>query len=162
MRKAAPEMKVTKNFHNKIGYVAFYIKALNSNNLSKNAENYADTFLKAYEEVLRFRWHLFFSVYLETLLFRKNHMKLLNLARKYKLPEKDKIYQARANYLPVIPWLIGLANYRSELITKKELILTLKESTEQLSDAQKSLPSFKNLVEDFKVFIPEITNLLIV
>jgi hypothetical protein len=163
MRKAAPEMKITKNFHNKIGYVAFYIKALNSNDLSKNAENYAESFLKAYEkEVVRFRWHLFFTVYLETLLLRQDYMKLLNVARKYKLLEKDKIYQARANYSPAIPWLIGLANYKSELITKKELIRDLKESIEQLPNAQKSLPSIKHFVEDFKQFFPEVTSIIVV
>jgi hypothetical protein len=163
MRGAASEVKDTKNFHNRVGYVAFYIKSLNGNDLSKNAENYAESFLKAYEkEVLRFRWHLFFTVYLETLLVQKNYVKLLNVVRKYKLLEKDKIYQARANYSPVIPWIVGLANYKAESITKKQLTEYLKDSLEQLSPIQKSLQSIKYLVDDYKRFFPEVVNIAVI
>ncbi len=158
MRIAAPEMKTSKNFHNKVGFVSFYIKALNSNGLHKNAENYAESFLKAYEkEVLRFRWHLFFTVYLETMLHQEHYMKLLQIARKYKLLEKDKLYNVRANYSPVIPWLIAVAKYRSELITKKELISVIKSSLDTLTDAQKNSLSLKHLKEDFKQFFPGIS-----
>ncbi|KAA3632076.1 MAG: hypothetical protein DWQ02_15320 [Bacteroidetes bacterium] len=158
MRSAAPEMKTSKNFHNKVGFVSFYIKALNSNGLHKNAENYAESFFKAYEkEVLRFRWHLFFTVYLETMLHQEHYMKLLQIARKYKLLEKDKLYHVRANYSPVIPWLISVANYRSELITKKELITSIKSSLNTLTEAQKNSLTLKHLKEDFKQFFPGIS-----
>lgn len=157
MRLAAPEMKTSKNFHNKVGFVSFYIKALNSNALHKNAENYAESFLKAYEkEVLRFRWHLFFTVYLETMLLQEHYMKLLQIARKYKLLDKDKLYHVRANYSPVIPWLISVAKYRSELITKKELISAINSSLNTLTEAQKNSLTLKHLKEDFKQFFPEI------
>ncbi len=160
MRSAAPEMKTIKNFHNKIGFVAFYIKTLNSNGLHKNAENYAESFLKAFEkEVLRFRWHLFFTVYLETILLREHYMKLLQVSRKYKIPEKDKLYQARANYSPIIPWLISMAKFKSELISKKELVDALKSSMDSLTPSQKNNPSLKLLKEDFKQFYPEIEEL---
>lgn len=160
MRTAAPEMKITKNFHNKIGFVAFYIKALNGNDLVKNAENYAESFLKAYEkEVLRFRWHLFFSVYLETLMLQKNYMKLLQVTRKYKLLEKDKLYQVRANYSPVIPWFVELAKYKSEVTSKKQFSTFMQESMSQLIKRKPDHQSIQYLVEDFKRFYPEVGKL---
>jgi hypothetical protein len=54
------------------------------------------------------------------MLLQEHYMKLLQVSRKYKIPEKDKLYQVRANYSPVIPWLISMAKYKSELISKKE------------------------------------------
>ena len=50
MRSAYPEMKNTPSFHNRIGFVAFYLKCLNYNQQYKNAENYAESFLQAYKK----------------------------------------------------------------------------------------------------------------
>ncbi|RMF22435.1 MAG: hypothetical protein D6765_14295, partial [Bacteroidetes bacterium] len=68
MKKALPEAKKTQNFHNRIGFVAFYMKTLNKNGLFKNAAQYGEAFLRGYrKEILQYRWHLFFSVYFESL-----------------------------------------------------------------------------------------------
>ncbi|MCB0662844.1 MAG: hypothetical protein KDC24_08895 [Saprospiraceae bacterium] len=136
MKVASPEMKNTKNYHNKIGFVAFYMESLIKNDLFKNAENYGNTYLKAFEnEILQHRWHLFFSVYFEALLHRNDFTKIFRLARKYKLVERDKAYENKANYLPTIPCLLEIAKYQSGSIREKELKQFLQTRLELMPTA---------------------------
>lgn len=133
MKAASPEMKNTKNYHNKIGFVAFYMESLVKNGLFKNAENYGNTYLKAFEnEILQHRWHLFFSVYFEVLLHRNDFTKIFRLARKYKLVERDKAYENKANYLPTIPCLLEIAKFQSGALREKEVKHFLQEKLERM------------------------------
>ncbi|GJM33060.1 MAG: hypothetical protein DHS20C18_20610 [Saprospiraceae bacterium] len=159
MKNALPEMKVTKNQHSKVGFVAFYIETLNKNQLYKNAESYGDIFLRAYsKEILEYRWHLFFTVYFEALL-RQNHTdKLLKIARKYKLQELDLHYQSKATYLPSIPIYIQVAQYKESLINRKTIHSQLAAYLEQYAgDKDKSI-SFNKQLSGLKDLIPEIVN----
>lgn len=157
MRKAAPDMKVTKNFHTRVGFVAFYVEALNKNGQYKNAENYADSFLKAYpKEVLQYRWHLFFSVYFEALLRRHQHQKILRITQKYKLLEKDKAYQAKASYLPTIPWYYEIARYKEGLLSNKELTKIFQEYLDSRAHAPDKLELLKSTMDSLQNILPEV------
>lgn len=157
MRQASPEMKVTKNFHTKVGFVAFYVEALNKNGQYKNAENYADSFLTAFaKEVLQYRWHLFFSVYFEALVRREQFQKLLKIARKYKLLEKDKNYQAKASYLPTIPWYVEIAKYKEGMSSRKEVTETFQAYIDAHLQASDKLSSLRNTTANLQAVIPEI------
>ncbi len=71
MRKAYPELKATLSFHNRLVFVAFYLRGLHANGLLTNAENYAESFLRAYsQEIFDHRWHLFFTVFFDILRIR--------------------------------------------------------------------------------------------
>ena len=157
MQKAAPEAKKTKNFHNRVGYVAFYMEALNKNGLYKNAAGYGDTFLKAYaDEVLQYRWHLFFSVYLEAVLHLGQSDKLLRTARKYTLPERDSAYRSNANYLPVIPLYVETARFREGLISRAELLKTVETYTGQYRNDPDRSAGFQELLERLRSWLPEV------
>jgi hypothetical protein len=61
MRGAIGEIRETKNFYTKIGFVVFYDKSLIFNYMHRNTENCAETFLKTFEkEILQYSWHTFF------------------------------------------------------------------------------------------------------
>lgn len=112
MQQAAPEAKNTKNMHNRVGYVAFYMEALNKNGFYLNAASYGESFLCAYDkEILQYRWHLFFSMYMEALLHTGRCELLLRVAKRYKLLRLDKDYQSNASYLPVVPLYLHTARY---------------------------------------------------
>lgn len=112
MKKAYPEEKNTRNFHSKIGFVAFYIKCLNHNRQFKSAENYAAAFFKAYKkEIFEYRWHLFFTAYFEALFRQGKFGKLLTLAQQGRLLQRDRAYQQKSTYLPVIPWYCEAAQF---------------------------------------------------
>ncbi|MEM1121218.1 MAG: hypothetical protein AAGJ18_12275 [Bacteroidota bacterium] len=135
MKQAAAAAKKTANFHSRVGYVSFYLEALNKNGLHQNAVSYGRSFLTAYhKEILQYRWHLFFSVYFEALLHRRQFAPILQITRKYRLLDKDQQYAAKANYLPSIPIYYWTAQYQEGLLAKQQLM-------EQLSDLLGEQPS---------------------
>ncbi len=157
MKKASAEAKKTKNFHSRVGYVAFYMEALNKNGLYKNAEGYGDSFLKAYaKEVLQYRWHLFFTVYLESLMHQGQHEKLLKIAQKYQLLERDKSYQANAGYLPAIPLYVSAAQFREGQLSRQELLHAMMTCEEQYRNDPERLAAYKKWLANFKAWVPEV------
>lgn len=123
MKAASTAVKSTKNFHSRIGFVAFYMLAMIKNDLVPNACSYGGAFLRAYsKQILSVRWHLFFSVYLRSVLQYGDFDKVLKITRKYKLLNHDKNYTSKPNYLPVIPWYYEIARYREGLISENELL----------------------------------------
>lgn len=103
MNRASKEMKETRNFHSKIGYVANYVRCLIRKGLLKNAQNYAETFLQAFsKEVLQYRWYRFFLSYFEVLIVGKEFHKIIDATRKYALVEREKQQQPNENYIPLM------------------------------------------------------------
>lgn len=159
MRTAYPEMKHSPSFHNRIGFVAFYLKCLNSNKQYRNAENYAESFLQAYKkEVFEYRWHIFFSSYLEAMLRQEKYAKLLKVVRKYQLLDRDRQYQRNANYLPTILWYNAIAQYKEMLLEKEEISQLVQTSIEALDRIEDKQHQLRDLLEQVRPFIPGVVN----
>lgn len=159
MRSAYPEMKNTPSFHNRIGFVAFYLKCLNNNQQFKNAENYAESFLQAYKkEIFEYRWHIFFSSYLEAILQQEKYAKVLKVVRKYQLLDREKQYQKSANYLPTILWYNAVAQYKEMLIQKDEISSLIQDSIGQLDRVEAKQHQLRDLLEELRPFIPGVIN----
>lgn len=158
MRAASGEMRETKNFYNKIGFVAFYVKSLLYNELYKNAESYAETFLKAYEkEILQYRWHTFFTAYLEAMVRQQNYPKILKVAEKYRLLEKERKHESRADYIPSILWYTSVAQYKEGLIEKS--VLRQKFEHYLISSRQDpQRPQVIELLTELRPLVPEVLN----
>lgn len=161
MKKAAPEVKKTPNFHNRIGFVAFYMEALNKNGLYQNAESYGNIFLRAYaKEVLRYRWHLFFSVYLESLLHQEQYSSVLKTEHKYRLLLKDKKYESNANYQATIPLFIGLAQMKEGHLKREELAATMQFLMDSVSDQEQKAATLHKLIKQILHWAPELKYLV--
>ncbi len=161
MRTAYGEMKTTASFHSKIGFVAFYLKCLNANQQYRNAENYAESFLQAYrKEIFEYRWHLFFSSYLEAILKQEEYSKLIKTVYKYQLLEREREYKKNANYLPTILWYEAVARYKEMQLPKEELAKLLQNSLDDLEGIEAKQYPLRDLLEQVKPFIPGIVNRL--
>jgi hypothetical protein len=161
MRSAYPEMKTTAGFHNRIGFVALYLKCLNHNNQYRSAENYAESFLSVYrKEVFEYRWHIFFTSFLEALLKQEKFARIIRIVRKHQLLEKEIHYQKNANYMPTIFWYNSVAMFKESLITKAELEQSLSESVVQLDGKNAKLHQLKELLEEVHPYIPGVINRL--
>lgn len=159
MKRAAPELKNTKNFHNRVGFVAFYMEALNKNGLFKNAESYGNSYLRAYaKEVLEYRWHLFFTMYLEALLRQNAFDKALKIVRKYRLSERDKDYSAKAKYLPVIPFYIETARLKEGLISQALYRREIQALNASCQSAPERQQAFEALLKEASTWVPELRN----
>ncbi len=161
MRNATQEMKTTQNMHNKIGFVAYYVKSLLGNQLFRNAENYAETFLKAYErEVLQYRWHTFFSAYLEALLGQHKYRKLLRVAEKYRLEEREASFISGTNYLPSIHWYTEVARYKEGMINQQAIRNHLEGYLSANRQFRERTPQLRELLSNLRGQIPEVVNYL--
>ena len=150
MQEAGPRVKKTSNLHNRVGFVAFYMEAMIKNGRYRNAETYCDVFLQAFaKEVMRYRWHLFFSVYLEALVRRGNYAKVLTVAQKYQLSRHDEAYRGSASYLPVVPLLIELARYREAEIDGRSFEDGVRQLTADFRDAKRRPAAFGQFLADF-------------
>lgn len=150
MKRAYPDMKETYNYHNKLGYIAFYVKCLNKNQQFKNAENFAVTILKAFrKEIFEYRWHLFFTAYLESLLNQQQFKKIIKVIRQQHLLDYDQKYKQNPSYLPSIPWYYALAQFKEGLIEEKKLT-QLIESTLPANEQEDHLQALSDLIEEIK------------
>ncbi|MEL6971380.1 MAG: hypothetical protein AAFZ63_07760 [Bacteroidota bacterium] len=156
MQNTASAVKKTSNFHNRVGFVAFYMEALNRNQKYQNAESYGDNFLRAYsKEVLRYRWHLFFSVYLEALILQEAYLKVIKTAQKYRLLQRDKKYERNASYQAIIPLLIGLAQYKEVQISKKDFVNLIQQYAKRSQEAEADT-RFRKLLVNIGSWAPEL------
>ncbi|MEZ4986680.1 MAG: hypothetical protein R2795_16860 [Saprospiraceae bacterium] len=161
MKKAAPVVKKTPNFHNRVGFVAFYMEALNQNGLYKNAESYGDIFLKAFsKEIIRYRWHLFFSVYLEAMLHQQHYDKVLHTASRFSLLQQDKSYQQNPGYLPVIPLWVEIAQYKEGSIGSDRLLDSLTQYVSATIQKEKKTDALLSLHTLLERVAPEIAKKL--
>lgn len=129
MKDAFPVMRSTLDMHNKIGFVAHYVHCLidlgNFKEATKFAENYLGSHLK---EVMSTRWHLFFAAYFRSLVLLNNFPRVLLMAKRYKLKEKEMQYATKAHYLPTMSWYISLAEFMEGDIDEKTAIEKMKSS----------------------------------
>lgn len=134
MRRAYPELKGSTSFHNRVAFVSFYLRALHANGLLTNAENYAESFLRAYsQEIFDHRWHQFFTVFFDILLHRDKTARLVRLARKYRLSAREQEYTLRTGSHPYLLWQTTLASFAEMKITRarlEEVVATLPQHDE--------------------------------
>jgi len=160
MRGAIVEIRETKNFYNKIGFVAFYVKSLAFNQMHRNAESYAESFLKAYErEILQYRWHTFFAAYLETLIQQQKYPKILKITEKYRLLEREKRYESRADYIPAILWYASVAQYKEGQIDRGAVRQRFERFLNKYRQGS-NRPQISELLIELRPLIPEIINYL--
>ena len=161
MKGAYPEMKTTHNIHNKVGFVAFYMKCLNQNGRYKNAENYGNTFLRAYrKEIMDNRWHIFFSSYIEALLQQEEYRKIIKLVRHHRLLDRERQYQQRANYLPTLLWYHAVAEYKEMQRSESELHDLMAEFMDRLQDMPSKHTQCMELLQQLRPHIPKTVNRL--
>lgn len=158
LQSAKDAARKTVNPHNRIGYTAFYLEALVKNGRHAQAESYGDSYLRAYrKEILRYRWHLFFTVYLQVLLLQNHNEKALKLSRQFKLEDKDQAYAVKAGYLPTIPVLLDLANWREGLIDIDKFNHRFQENKNAVKGNEVYQERFTAFCQTIKALFPEKT-----
>ncbi|MBJ7882823.1 hypothetical protein [Gelidibacter salicanalis] len=150
--------KETHNYHQKIGYCSYQIRVLSELHKNELAEASARTFLRKYKnEVLKHRWHHFFTSYINTLIAQEKYEDVLKLSSKYGLVEKEEERQKQKNYVPNISWSISLSRYMEGKINSARLLdeiklplLDIKPTTNQKQLMVKVIDRLsKNLPEAF-------------
>ncbi len=150
LREAFPELRQTSNRHTKIGFIAFYLKCMTDLGRAADAEDFAESYLKAYpKEVLGSRWHLFFVAYFRALMIQEKYGRLLYLTKRFKILQREKSNKNRPSYLPTISWYVALARYVDEALSAEdleaEMSLALSGNTQWTSRKNRLLAIFEEL-----------------
>ncbi|MDP5171403.1 MAG: hypothetical protein NWR72_14255, partial [Bacteroidia bacterium] len=157
MRSMLSGIKSTRNFHSRIGFVSLYAKSLLKKGLSSEARSYAELYLRGYEnEILLYRWHRFFTTYLETLLSQRQYQEMVQVIRRYGLIKREFTYQSRADYLPAIQWLRGIAQYHLGILEKEEVTNQIEAHLRQISKDENRLIVARHFVSDLLPYAPEV------
>ncbi|MEE4001751.1 hypothetical protein V1T75_15500 [Tenacibaculum sp. FZY0031] len=120
--------KEIHNYHQKIGYCSYKVRVLSELHKHKIAEATAKAFLRKHKkEVLKHRWHHFFTSYINVLVTEEKYDEVLKLASKFNLIEKEKERQKKNNYVPNISWSISLSRYMEGKINSTRLLEEIKQ-----------------------------------
>lgn len=134
--------KAIHNHHQRIGFCSYKIRVLSELGKNSLAESLAKNFLRTYKtQILKHRWHHFFTSYLNSLIAQEKYAEVLKTARKYHLDSLEKERRKKKNYVPNISWSISLSKYMEGLTPADKLLEEIKEPMQDLSPApsQKSL-----------------------
>ncbi|MBW6491702.1 MAG: hypothetical protein K0B15_10980 [Lentimicrobium sp.] len=157
MQDTFPELKHTRSNHNRVGFASFYIRALNKNNRASEAADYAETFLNGYkEQIFDFRWHTFFSAWLQSLILLEKYGRILQIAKRYGLMKREEEYRLRAVYIPTISWYHSVASYKELEINEKGLFRQLLEPTYTLISDPHKCRLMADLGKELHPHVPEI------
>ncbi len=157
MTESIPELKKTNSYYYKIGFVVFYIRTLLANNLIDKAVSYAETFLDGFKkEILKHRWHLFFSEYIRALFKAEKYSKILSISKRYNLVNKEKQFIGKAKYLPIIYWYSTVASYIEGAISEKKLQETIIKSGQSLIKHKYKLIKVNELLDELSGSLPRI------
>lgn len=125
--------KESYNYHQKIGFCSYRIRVLNQLDQNKLAEEIAINFLKQYKkEVLKHRWHHFFTSYFNVLIANEKYKEILKIASVYDISSKENERKIGHNYLPNISWSISLSKYMEGQINSSKLLEEIKSPMQGL------------------------------
>jgi len=151
MKAALPESRITHSFHNKIGFIALYLRCLTRMGRLSAAEQYADACLRAYRrEIFEHRWHAFFSAYLEALILQRHYKRTLHLIKRYRLLERDQAYSAKSAYLPTIPLLYAFAARAEGLLNDQDLEHAIRHAQNLCADQPEKAVQITSLLQDLR------------
>lgn len=112
-----------KNFHSVIGFTANQIRCLTLTGQVKKATTKAKVFMDAYvKEILKYRWHRFFTAYLQALEKEQDYLQIIRVVNRYKLDKKELDQPNKEGTTSKeIFRIYTIAKYNEGYITRKEM-----------------------------------------
>lgn len=148
--------KQVHNYHQKIGFSSYLMRIYTELKKFDLAETTGKLFLKKYEnEILQYRWHHFFTSYLNVLIAQEKYDIVLKTAAKYNLIEKEKERQKKQNYVPNIHWSILLSKYMECQINSDLLFKEIKAPLQNIKPTQSQKELMIKVLNQLSINLPE-------
>lgn len=156
MRKVFPDLRYSSNFHHKTSFTAAYITCLVKTGHLKEAIRHGEIFLMAHkDEVLRHRWHFYFSTFFRALFLYGDYKKILSYIDKLKLVEKEKKYLLKLSSAAIVEWYQQCSLYRTEKIEIDQLNTFLQSFLKRYDNIHSQNKLLQELKAELKEKIPE-------
>lgn len=161
MNDSLEEFRNSGNHYYRIGYAAYYIRTLLANGQKNRAVEYGETFLQGYKnEIMEFRWHLFFSSFLDALFRCEKYGRITTIVNRLRLVNKEKQLQGTNQYLPVIQLFFIASEYMQGTIgtetAHRDISLLVSGLNQNRFRSQKAL----DLLQTLEKAIPDIISRL--
>ncbi len=156
LEKYKDQYKDTHNYHQKIGYCSYQIRVYAELQKSNLAASTAKTFLRNYKkEVLKHRWHHFFTSYINVLVIQEKYEEVLKLSTKFNLIEKESERQKQNNYVPNISWSISLSRYMEGKISSARLLDEIKAPLKDIQPTKNQKQLMIKVIDTLSNNLPE-------
>ncbi len=157
MESVSTSIKNNAGAHDRVGYVALYVKTLSFMNKHSRSKSLAETYISVYsKEILDNRWHLFFNSYIQVLLRLENYRKVISLNKKYNLVNRESKYTKNGKYLPRLYWYHSLAMFEEGKIDETTFINILITSIKEIKHNSFRTYKVSCLLNEISEFCPEI------
>lgn len=157
LREAFPEMRQSASLHNKVGFIAFYIKCMVDIGRVSDAAEFASSFLKAYpKQVMGSRWHLFFVAYFRSLMIQEKYGRLLYLENKFKIAGLDRANRNSSSYLPTISWYISVARFIEDGGDPAGLISEMRDAVAGIDFNAKRVERLQRIYDELLPIAPKV------
>ncbi len=144
LQSGTKEVRISDSFHNKQGFTALFIRALTETHQLKAAERYAEGFVELHrKELLKARWHLFFTSYFQVLWKQENYHRILHWSKMLRLPELENKLISTKRYTPTLAIYHLLSLYQEGKVNSEDLGIQLTK----IDAALKSHPDYNVLLE---------------
>lgn len=149
----------THNYHQKTTYISYNIRLLTESHQLLQAENIGRHFLKKYEsEILKHRWHHFFTSYINVLVAKEKYDEIISLFSKYDLENKEKERSQKSNYIPSLSWIFSLSKYMEGRINSVKFKAELQNSIDKVALNKTQKQILLQTIEKHSKIVPEVFN----
>ncbi|WP_053970272.1 hypothetical protein [Mangrovimonas sp. ST2L15] len=146
----------THNYHQKIGYASYLIRTYIELGKADLAISTAEIFLKKYnEDILKHRWHHFFTSYVSALVSQEKYGEVLKVSSKYHLEERENERKLKNNYVPNIAWSISLSRFMEGKISSEVLLKEIKDPLVDIEATSNQKELMAKVIEKLSKNLPE-------
>lgn len=146
----------THNDHQRNSYVSYRIRVLTEQSAFYQAESLAKNYLrKNKKQVLKHRWHHFFTSYINVLIVQEKYLEVLKVAKKYGLKQREKERKLKSNYVPNISWSISLSRYMEGEISSERLLKEIQTPIENLKLVNNQKQLMIQVIDKLSQNLPE-------
>lgn len=156
LKNYASLYKETQNHHQRIGFSSYEIRVLIELDNLELAESKAKLFLKKYKnEILKHRWHHFFTSYFNVLVEQEKYDELLKIAKKFDIESREFERQKKLNYVPNIIWSIALSKYMEGIIDDDKFLDEIKAPIKDKKLTENERQLIKKVISKLSKSFPE-------
>lgn len=154
MQSSFSDFRNTISPHNRIGFASFYLQCLVKSGKAKEAYSYGKSFLDANkDDISNYRWHLFFTSILQSMLHLEKFREVLSIVKRYALLEKENSYRKRAGYIPIFLWYYSVARFMECEINEEQFRQILNESVKACANDAHKLRLLRELREELSEMV---------
>ncbi len=161
MNEAVEEFRRSGNHYYRIGFASYYIRTLSALHQNAKAAEYGETFLQGFkDEILEFRWHLFFSTLFEALFKSEKYGRIIHLVNRFRLINREKQLKGTHQYLPILQMFYAASEYMQGSMSEEEAYITLSQLIKELSPKRITSQKTQDLLETIQKATPDIVHRL--